>query len=229
LGFEATEPLTFGWNAVTKDYAGVGLPLVVAFIVASIPQFILSGARAAAVAAMTTSGSIDSSVINLINIGGGFAGYLIGLIGQAYIMGGVMLFALRVARGQKPEFGVVFSGGRFFAPMLGSTLIYSLCSTIGIVACIVPGVFISAGWIVYSCFVVDRGMGAIEALKASWEATSAQRTTVIVYVLLTGVAMIAGVLACCVGMLLVSVPVVMLGNAYVYLKLTGEQPARLGA
>src|SRR6478736_545150 len=43
LGFEATEPLTFGWNAVTKDYAGVGLPLVVAFIVASIPQFILSG------------------------------------------------------------------------------------------------------------------------------------------------------------------------------------------
>src|SRR6478609_6045020 len=104
---EATEPLTFGWNAVTKDYAGIGLPLVVATIVASIPQFIISGARAAAVAAMTASGSVDATVINLINIGGGFAGYLIGLIGQAYIMGGVMQFALGVARGRKPEFGTV--------------------------------------------------------------------------------------------------------------------------
>src|SRR6478735_4967281 len=183
---EATEPLMFGWNAITKDYAGIGLPLVVGLIVAAIPQIILSGARAAAVAAMTASGSVDATVINLINIGGGFAGYLIGLIGQAYIMGGVMQFALGVARGRKPEFGTVFSGGRFFAPMLGSTLIYSLCSTVGFAACLVPGVFISAGWITYSCFVVDKGMGAMDALKASWQATTAQRTTVIVYFLLSG-------------------------------------------
>ena len=42
--------------------------------------------------------------------------------------------------------------------------------------------------------------------------------------LLSAVVVIAGVLACCVGALLVSVPVLVIGNAYVYLKLIGEQP-----
>jgi uncharacterized membrane protein len=31
-------------------------------------------------------------------------------------------------------------------------------------------------------------------------------------------------LACLIGALLVSFPVLMIGNAYIYLKLTGEQP-----
>jgi len=35
---------------------------------------------------------------------------------------------------------------------------------------------------------------------------------------------IAGALACCIGALLVSFPVLMVGNAYLYLKLIGEQP-----
>jgi uncharacterized membrane protein len=228
-GFEASEPLSFAWNAISKDYAGIGLPLVVACVVASIPQFIVSGARAFAVTAMTASGSVDPSMVMLINGGGGLVGYLIGLIAQAYVLGGVTQFSLQVVRGQKPEFGTVFGGGRFFAPMLGSTLIFSICSSFGLVACIVPGLFLIAGWIAFSAFVVDKGSGAIESLKASWQATTPYRTTLIVYVLLAWVAMFVGALACCVGVVLVSVPVVIIGNAYVYLKLIGEQPRLPGA
>jgi len=108
--------------------------------------------------------------------------------------------------------------------MLGATLLYTLAVTVGMLACIVPGIILCAGWIAYSAFVVDKGASGVDALKASWQATTPVRTNVIVYVLLSGLVGIAGALACCIGALLVSFPVLMIGNAFLYLKLIGEQP-----
>jgi len=209
---------------VSKDFAGVALPLAVACFVSSLPSGVISGIRAGAGGALAASGSADPTVLALINLGGSGISYLVSIIAQAYMLGGIVQFALRVARGEKPEFGVVFSGGRFFAPMLGATFLYTLCITFGFAACIVPGLFLYAGWIAYSAFIVDKGLGAIDSLKASWQATAPHRTTIIVYGLLSLVVAMVGVLACCVGLLLVSFPVLMIGNAYVYLKLIGEQP-----
>jgi len=119
---------------------------------------------------------------------------------------------------------VVFSGGRYFAPMLGATILYSLGVGFGLALCLVPGVFLFAGWVAYSAFIVDKGLGGVEALKASWQATTPHRTTLMVYAVLSWVVVFVGELACCVGVILVSFPVLMIGNAYVYLKLIGEQP-----
>ena len=173
---------------------------------------------------MTASGSADPTVLMLINGGGSLVSYLVSIVIQAFVLGGVVKFSLRVARGEKPDFGVVFSGGPHFASMLGATLLYTLGVTFGTLACIVPGLFLCAGWIVYSAFVVDKGSSGVDALKASWQATTPVRTNVIVYVLLSALVGIAGALACCIGALLVSFPVLMIGNAFLYLKLIGEQP-----
>jgi uncharacterized membrane protein len=113
--------------------------------------------------------------------------------------------------------------------MLLGTFLYTLGVTVGFAACIVPGLFLYAGWIAYSAFIVDKGMGGTEALKASWHATTPHRTNIIVYALLSGLVGLAGALACCIGALLVSFPVLMIGNAYLYLKLIGEQPRLPGA
>ena len=174
--------------------------------------------------ALAASGSADPTVLALINGGGSVISYFISIVVQAFILGGVVQFALRVARGEKPDFGVVFSGGRFFAPMLGATLLSTLGITFGFMACIVPGLFLFAGWIAYSAFIVDKGLGGVEALKASWQATAPFRTNIIIYILLSMLVGLAGALACCIGALLVSFPVLMIGNAYLYLKLIGEQP-----
>jgi hypothetical protein len=223
------EALTFAWAAVSKDYAGVAVPIVVAAFVAALPGMVFGGIRGGVTGALAASGSVDQSLVTWINAGGSLIGYLIGVTVQAFVLGGVMQFVLRVARGQKPEFGVVFSGGPFFAPMLAGTLLYTLGIGVGFAACVVPGVFLLAGWIAYSAFIVDKGLGGIDALKASWHATAPHRTNIIVYTLLSMLVVIAGALACCVGALLVSYPVLMIGNAYLYLKLIGEQPRLPGA
>jgi hypothetical protein len=205
------------------------VPLAVATFVSALPSFVLSGIRGGVVGALSASGSADPMVLALINGGGSLVSYLVSIVVQAYIMGGIVQFALRVARGEKPDFNVVFSGGRYFAPMLGGTLLYTLGVSVGFAACIVPGVFLYAGWIAYSAFIVDKGLGGTEALKASWQATAPYRTNILVYALLSFLVGIAGALACCIGAFLVSLPVVVIGNAYLYLKLIGEQPRLPGA
>jgi len=200
------------------------VPLAVAAFVSTLPSGVIGGIRGGVAGALAASGSADPTVLMLINGGGSLVSYLVSIVVQAFILGGVVQFSLRVARGEKPDFGAVFAGGRYFVPMLGATLLYTMAITVGFLACVVPGLFLCAGWIAYSAFIVDKGLGGVEALKASWQATAPYRTNIIVYVLLSVLVGIAGALACCIGALLVSFPVLMIGNAFLYLKLIGEQP-----
>jgi uncharacterized membrane protein len=223
-GFEATEPIAFGWNAVMKNFGGIAVPIVVAGLVSAVPNFILSVMRGFVVGMLTASNTVDSTALMAIN-GGSFAvTYLISLIVQAYMIAGMVQFSLRVCRGERPDFGVVFSGGPHFLAMLGGSLLHSLGAGLGLAFCIVPGLFLAGSWVAYSAFIVDKNMGPIAALSASWQAMAPYRVTGLVYVLLTGVVVIAGLCACLIGALLVSLPVIMIGNAYLYLKLIGEQP-----
>lgn len=189
----------------------------------------MSVIRGGVVGALTASGSVDQSLLLMLNVGGGFLSYVIGVTMQAFILGGATQFALRVARGEKPDFGVVFSGGRIFAPILGATLVYTFCSSFGLAFCLVPGLFLMSVWVLYPGFVVDKGVGGIDALKASWQATAPQRMNFFVYTLLSILVIIGGAAACCVGVLLVSYPLLTIANAYLYLKSNGEQPRLPGA
>jgi uncharacterized membrane protein len=140
------------------------------------------------------------------------------------LLGGATQFALRVARGEKPEFNVVFSGGSFLGTLFGATLLYTFGTVLGVFLCIVPGIILYAGWAPYAAFIVDKRVGAIDALSMSWKATAPYRTNIVIYGLLSFLVGLGGVLACCIGVLLVSFPVLMIGNAYLYLKIIGEQP-----
>jgi hypothetical protein len=227
-GIEASEAIAFGWAAVTKDFAGVALPIAVAIFVAALPGIVLGGIRGAIVAGFAASGAVDSTALMILNLVGPLLNFVISTVVQAYVMGGIVLFALRVARGEKPEFGVVFSGGKYFASVCGATLLYNFAVGFGLAFCLVPGLFLAACWVAYLPFIVDKGMGSVDALKASWQATTPYRMNLVIYVVLAFLVGIAGFLACFIGALLVSFPVIMLGNAYLYLKLVGEQPRLAG-
>lgn len=112
-------------------------------------------------------------------------------------------------------------------------LIASLCSSfatgMGVLFCIVPGLIVAAGLSLHQCLIVDQKLSAIEALKKSWEMTNGHKTGIVIFLLLAAVSLIAGTLACCLGALLVSGPMISVGAAYIYLKLKGEQPRLVGS
>jgi len=205
-----------------QNFGGVAVPLAVASLIVAVPNFALSFARGFALGLLGSS--LDPIVLMILNLVGGLVTYAISLALQAYITSGVTLFVLKVARGERPEFGVIFSGGQFFAPMLGGSFLFSLGVFLGVPFCIVPALFLAGQWLFYSFFIVDKGLSPVAALSASWQATAPYRVNALVFILLAFVVSFVGVLACVVGALLVSYPVVMVGAAYIYLKLVGEQP-----
>lgn len=216
-----TEAISFGWNAVMKNFAGVALPIAVAGLVSALPGGILGGVWAVVEAILREN--LDSGVVTLIAIIARIITNLIGIAVGSYIAGGMVGFALKVARGQPAQFGDVFSGGQYF----GRIFLVSICTfLITMAGCclLVPGIILAVGLMLSQNLIVDQGLGGLEPMKKSWEMTKGHRINLFLFALLSFAVFLAGALACGVGALLVSAPVVVIAQAYIYLCIKGETP-----
>lgn len=128
---------------------------------------------------------------------------------------------LAVARGRSASIGMLFSGADRMVSMLVAMLVAGLAIVGGILCLIVPGIIISIGLSLYAYFVVDRELGGVEAVRASWRATKGHKGKIFTFMLASLGVVIAGALACGVG-LLVAVPVVSMAWTLVYLRITGQ-------
>ena len=221
-GWSPTEAVGFGWNALTKNFVGVSLPIAVAMIVAIVPGQILTALYAAL--ATVVADIVEPSFIPILSYVVQATSSLLGLLIGSYISGGITSFGLKVARGQPAAFGDVFSGGKYFGSMLVGTFCLYIAVFIGSLLCLVPGVILGLGLSMYTFLIVDQGLGGIDALKKSWEMTKGHKLNIFVFGLLGIVVVFAGALACGIGVLLGSYPVLMIAAAYIYLKLKGETP-----
>ena len=82
------------------------------------------------------------------------------------------------------------------------------------------------GLSMFTFLIVDQGLPGIDALKKSWEMTKGHKVNLFVFGLLGLLVIIAGALACGVGVLLGSYPLLIIGGANISLKLKGEEPRR---
>jgi uncharacterized membrane protein len=220
------DAVTFGWKALTSNFVGVSLPIVVGLIVAQLPAQAIGLGYAAT--ATIVADLVDPSFIAILGYLVQATSALIGLVVQSYIMGGLTNFALKVVRGQPVSFGDVFSGGKYFGPMLVGAIGAAIATAIGVILCVIPAFIVAYGLQMYTYLIVDKGLAGIDALKRSWELTKGHKVNLFVYSLLgLGVAF-AGLLACGIGLLLVSIPVLFIGTAYIYCRLNGEQPRLAG-
>lgn len=118
----------------------------------------------------------------------------------------VLLYLLLVAA------YVVISIVLNFIPVLGSILSFLLILAAGVLFFFAP------------YFILDKGMSAIDALKASYAAARANLGQVVIVVLVTGLIAAAGGVLCGVGAF-VTLPLALIASAYAYLMLQGEMPA----
>ncbi len=218
-----TEALAFGWNAIMGNFQGIALPLAALMFVVSLLSGIPSGGLSY-VLTRTAMEIVEPAFLPFIQLGIRFVTQILGAVVGAYFLGGASDFALRVARGQTPEFNVVFGGGKYFGPMLIATLVANFAVTFGFIFCIAPGLILAAGLATYQSLIVDQRLGGVDALKKSWELTDGHKGQLVVFLLLAGLVAIAGAAACCLPLLLVSAPMITIAGAYIYLKLIGEQP-----
>lgn len=206
-----TEAVRFGWDAVVRQPLAV-LVVFVGTLVGSV--FSMFGSIAQIV--LLQQGKEELALIAYLT------GVLLGLPLSLWMNMGMTRYMLKLARGQQANFGEIFSGGPFLAYLLTSILL-GLGVMFGMLLLIVPGIILAIGWSYAMYLVLDRRHGPVEALSASWKITRGFKGKIFGLMLLFIPVTLLGLLACGIGYL-VAIPVCMLAMAYVYLKLTGEEP-----
>ncbi len=225
--WEATEVMGQAW-AIFKVHA---LVLVGATFVAALIQNILSrvvGTVTGAFVEIPASGltpgvggvsGMETELILKI-LSAAAVGMVIVLPVTAFFRAGIIKLMLSPARGGVPNFGDVFGGASRTLPLLLAMILKGLIVFVGCLLLIIPGIYASFALSQVEYFVVDRQMGPIEAIQASWSATEGQKIGIFIYWLLSLVVAILGLLACCVGVL-AAIPVIELGAAIIFTRITG--------
>jgi uncharacterized membrane protein len=106
--------------------------------------------------------------------------------------------------------------------MLGAMFLQIVLITLGFALLLVPGVILSLGLMLTPYYVVDRGMGPVEAMKASWATTMGEKGKLFVLALYWFGVSLLGLLACCIGSL-PAMAVISISQAIVFCRLTGTE------
>jgi uncharacterized membrane protein len=121
-------------------------------------------------------------------------------------------------RRESPTLGTFFSGLARGLSYLGAFFLVATSSVLALIPVIVPGVIVFLGMSQATYLAVDRRLGPIEAVRASWQMTRGLRARILVVFLLEGAVGLAGLAACGVG-LIVATPVILLMSGVLYLRL----------
>jgi uncharacterized membrane protein len=159
-------------------------------------------------------------------LGAGLGSLVVSLFVQA-LGAGLIKIALDVTDGKPVSASEVWAwvtNGR----VLTAALIIAVATFIGTLLCYIPGIIVAflLNWTMF--YVVDKGMGAVDACKASISFVTSHLGDTVVFYLLGIVAFVVGAVLCLVG-LLVAAPVVLIGAAYTYRRLNAEPVTAVSA
>lgn len=132
---------------------------------------------------------------------------------------GAAMFGLGMVKETNPGIGLLFSGGRHFFSVLGASILFGLIVVIGIICLVVPGIWLALRLGQFQLAIVDRNLGPIEGLKASWEMTRGNALSLIVLGLAIFGICLLGLLALGIG-LLWAYPTAFIAGSAAYLNMS---------
>lgn len=146
---------------------------------------------------------------------------LLGFVVGQFLIGGLMRMAINNVRSGRAEFGQMFSAGSVLPSLIGSGILTTIAMVVGLVLCIVPGLLVSGLVMFVTPLIVDKRLGALRAIGASFEALKPQMWMALLFMIVVVLVAIAGVFACGVG-LLVTLPLALLTIAVTYNNFFGD-------
>jgi uncharacterized membrane protein len=205
--FSMGEAISFGWDVMRNNIGFFILLLIVAFMIENIPGFLAEFAGK------------DFPLIAI-------AISLVGLILSLVVQMGMIKVSLKFCDGIKGKLDDLLSTFKLLLSMIIASIVYFLIVIVGLILFIVPGVIWGVKYSLYIYFIVDEGLGPIEAIKASGNATDGAKLHLWLFGLLLGLINVAGALALFVG-LFATIPTSMVAYAYVYRTLAGKESGKV--
>lgn len=228
-GYDAVEAMKYGWAKFSKKPAELLVPVLIAIVAVIVVAVVVNLIVAAAFLGThdCTRTILGTSVETQCGpgffvrvIGSALTSLLVGFVVQLFYAS-LIKGALGVADGRPQSIGQLWEGWDK-AQVLVASILVSIATAVGVIACYV-GSIVVAFLLQYTLyFVVDQKMGAVDAMKASVKFTTSHLGETLVFYLLALVAGFVGAILCGVG-LLVALPVILIGQAYTFRVLNGQQ------
>ncbi len=168
---------------------------------------------------LTQTGAVDpgSAAASILALVLGLVGLAIG----AFMASGLLKIYITAARGGQPNFGDLFSGGSKMFSILAVQILMGFAILLGLLLLIVPGIILALGLSYATYFVADADMGPIDALKASWAATTGSKGKLFLFGIVAFFIAMLGLVACCVGVF-AAVAITALAQAMIYVRISGR-------
>jgi uncharacterized membrane protein len=201
--FTVGEALRFGWNEFKKN-AGFWLGVAVVYaVLVGIP---------AGIAGSMHRGSTEASFFNFVTN-----------VVEIWLGMGIMRMSLMVVDRKMPAFNELFAGSKHWVSYVVCTILLGFMTFIGFLLLIVPGIIVLLMFGSAPYFVLDKGVGGIEALKMAKTAAKGQLGALFLYALAAIGLSILGAIPLLLGLLVVA-PVLALASAYIYRKISAGVP-----
>ena len=206
--FSYSDTIGYGWSVMASNIGYfIGLIFLLVFLTYLAPVSRIIIMKVGVPEPLMTTLSISLQII----------GQLVSLI-----LGiGMIKIALSFCNEHKPAISTLFDGFDCFWRYLGTAILYILIVLGGFILFIVPGIIWSIKFSLSYYYVIDKGLGPIEALKASARATDTVKWELFGFGMLCTLIIYAGALCLGVG-IFAAFPTVMIAKALVYRQLGAQ-------
>ncbi len=194
--YSKAEAFRYGWNMMKNNFGFFIILLLIVGTFYIVPNIV-----------STLLEQSDPGLSGIIN--------LVAMIINLFMGMGMIKVALKMSNDEKGEIDDLFSAWPLFLNYLGGSILYGLIIFGGILLLIIPGFIWAIKFQFYGYFIVDKGMGPIEALKHSAAITAGVKGDLLLFGLLVGCINFLGVLCLFVG-LFATIPTTMLALVFVY-------------
>lgn len=124
--------------------------------------------------------------------------WVLGVIAQI----GLINAALKITRGEKPEFSDLWNPRHFWQYAFVSIL-FGLAVGFGLILCLIPGLLAIWAWQFAQYSALDTGQGVFKSFGESWRMVSANKGPAVITVVVVAVATLVTILTCGIGALVV--------------------------
>lgn len=128
---------------------------------------------------------------------------------------GLTRVALNFVSGGDVSVGQLFGEGHKLLRAIGASILFGVMVLLGMLLLVVPGVYLALRYGQYMVAIVDRDLGVMEAFSYSSSITTNNRLNLFLLGLLSILVMLAGLIACGVGLIFAG-PVVWLTSIVAY-------------
>jgi hypothetical protein len=133
-------------------------------------------------------------------------------------------YLIELARGRSVDYANALRLSHDFVPAIQLVTLQLVAFVVGCACCGLPGVGVVLVNFIALPVLIDQGVSPWSAVRQSFEMLRSHFVPTFFFGLLSIVITLVGVAVCAVGAVFVSIPLVMLAQIYVYLRLRGETP-----